>query len=47
MFYTKIYCTSDIKAFYYNTDKNALILGINVYQNMQTGLTEIFFLVNE
>ncbi len=32
---------------YQNFAKNALFFGINIYLNVQTGLTEIFFLVNE
>lgn len=33
--------------FYQNLDKTAEFFGINIYLNVQTGLTEIFFLVNQ
>ncbi len=32
--------------FYRNTEKNALFDGINIYLNVQTGLTDIFFVAN-
>lgn len=32
---------------YINSDKNAPFLSVNVYLNVQSGLTEIFFVENE